>query len=232
MTQPTPQRTALAAVTRAMLVICVPIILIVSPLYLYVTSAFVEMQYQLPYVNESTRFDLPERERLSDTLIGYLRHSASENDMATLLTDDGQLAMRPAEVSHMADVRDVMDGFFTAHLVALVVLAGLVTLALHLGLERPLADGLSAGVWLVLGLMGTILVAVIVDFDGFFTLFHKLFFVDDTWLFYIEDTLIQLYPLGFWIGAVTWVALTIVVEGVLVLSLAGRMRRHAERSVD
>jgi len=232
MTQSTPPRTALAAVTRALLVVCVPIILIVSPLYLYVTSAFVGMQYRLPYVSESTRFDLPERERLSDTLIGYLRHTASENDMATLLTDSGRVAMRSAEVSHMVDVRGVMDDFFTAHLVALLVLAGLVTLAPRLGLERPLADGLSAGVWIVLGLMGTILVAVIVDFDGFFTLFHKLFFVDDTWLFYIEDTLIHLYPLGFWVGAVTWVALTIVVEGVLVLWLAGRMRRHVERPVD
>jgi len=232
MTQSMPQRKALAAVTRALLLICVPIILIVSPLYLYVTSAFVELQYRLPYVSESTRFELPERERLSDTLIGYLRHSASETDMATLQTSDGQVAMRPAEVSHMVDVRDVMDSFFAAHLVALVVLAGLVALVLRLGLERPLADGLAAGVWMVLGLMGTILVAVIVDFDGFFTLFHKLFFVDDTWLFYFEDTLIQLYPLGFWIGAVTWVALTIVAEGVLILWLAGRIRRHAERASD
>jgi len=232
MTPQPPQRTALAAATRALLILCVPVILIVSPLYLYVTSAFVELQYRLPYVSDSTRFDRPERERLSDTLIGYLRHDATENEMAALQTDRGHVAMRTAEVSHMVDVRGVMDGFFSAHLVALIVLAGLVVLALRFDLERLLADGLSSGVWLVLGLMATILVAVIVDFDGFFTLFHKLFFVDDTWLFYYEDTLIQLYPLGFWVGAVSWVTLTIVAESVLVLLLAGRMRRHSERSSD
>ena len=223
---------ALESAIRALLTLVTAIILVVSPLYLYVTSAFVELQYRLPYVASSARFELPERERLSDTLIAYLRHSASEQDMATLLTDADQIAMRPSEVSHMVDVRQVMDGFYLTHIVALIVLAVLVLLAIRSKALRALAQGLASGVWVTLGLMATILVAVVIDFDAFFTVFHQMFFNADTWLFYLEDTLIQLYPLGFWIGAVTWVVLTIVLEGVLLLWLARRVGGRAEAAGD
>jgi uncharacterized membrane protein len=56
----------------------------------------------------------------------------------------------------------------------------------------------SAGGWLTLGLLGLILATVFLNFSALFTVFHQLFFVGDTWLFYFTDTLIRLFPMRLW----------------------------------
>ena len=211
---------AVAVLIRALTIVAVPVILLASPLYLYVSSWFVSFQYDRWYVEPSTRFERQEREDLSDVLIRFLRHRATEADMATMRTSGGGLAMRPPEVQHIVDVGRVMDGFFVAQRVALAALAAAIALALAAKRAQGLAQGLLTGVWTTLGLMVVVLVAVVINFDAFFTLFHKLLFTGDSWLFYVDDMLIQLYPIGFWIGAVTIMALTIVAEAGITWALA------------
>jgi integral membrane protein (TIGR01906 family) len=217
--------TALSSLVRIVVILAVPILLIASPLYLYVSSGFVSFQYDRWYVETSSRFEREEREALSDVLIGFLRHRATEADMATLRTRDGALAMRPEEVQHIVDVGRVMDGFFVAQWVALGLLTAAVALAAASRRWRELAQGLTLGVWITMGLMATVLLGAMVNFDAFFTLFHKLFFTGDSWLFYVEDMLIQLYPIGFWVGAVTLMVLTIVAGAGLTLVVARRVGR-------
>jgi integral membrane protein (TIGR01906 family) len=53
-------------------------------------------------------------------------------------------------------------------------------------------------------------------FETFFTLFHRIFFTGDTWLFNYTDSLIQFYPLEFWFNtSVTLVVTTMVEAGII-----------------
>ena len=210
---------------RTLLVLAVPIVLIASPLYLYVTPGFVRFQYAQSYVAPSSRLEPLERIAISDVIISYLRHSASETGLVSCAVKAGEYALRESEVQHLVDVRHVMDVFYVAHAIALAAILGVFLLALSARRAELLAQGLRRGVWLTLALMALVFSGVALDFDAFFTLFHKLFFEADTWLFYIDDTLIQLYPLGFWVGAVSIMAATIVGEGIVVL-LTARWLSH------
>ncbi|MGI6375628.1 MAG: TIGR01906 family membrane protein [Anaerolineae bacterium] len=205
------------------------ILLLATPLLVYVRPSFAELQYRRAGFPPADRFGDAERLRLSRPLIDYLRHRASYADMAALRTDAGKAALTPAELSHMADVRRVMDSFYWAEGVAVVAL-----LALALWLWRArraitLTRGLRRGVLLTVGLMAVILIAVAIDFDRFFMVFHSLFFTNGTWVFSYRDTLIQLYPLPFWVTAVTAYVVTILLLAALLWGLATRVDRRARR---
>jgi integral membrane protein (TIGR01906 family) len=213
----------------ACLVLAIPIILIATPLYVYVRPGFVEGQYARPGFPPSFRFDAAERLRLSEPILLYLRGRVSVEELAATRTDAGEIALLPDEVQHLVDVRRVMDGFFVAHGVACVlgVAAGISLWRSARRAEVPRL--LRLGVWIAFGLMGLVLLSSFVDFDAFFTRFHQLFFREGSWLFYEEDTLIQLYPLPLWVDVVQRFALTILAEAIGVVALAWGLDRHLRR---
>ncbi len=200
---------------RLLLLISVPVLLLASPLYLLVTPSYVQRAYASESFPPSTRLAPNERQRLSDAMVGFLRGRVSLEQMAELRTDAGEIAMRPSEVQHMADVKRVMDGFFIAHAAALVLALG-ASLFLLRGQPMQWARALRGGIWATLALIGCVAVAALADFDLFFTFFHRIFFQEGTWTFLYEDTLIQLYPLPFWTGAVRDISL-LIAGGAAVL---------------
>ena len=54
-----------------------------------------------------------------------------------------------------------------------------------------------------------------------------MFFTSDSWLFYYEDTLIQLYPLPLWQGAVVHLGVVILAELVILYLVAWLINRRA-----
>ena len=60
-----------------------------------------------------------------------------------------------------------------------------------------------------------------VSFWQFFTLFHRLFFQGDSWLFEYSDTLIRLFPLRFWQDVFLSVMGLILIFGLLLGLLVG-----------
>jgi len=93
----------------------------------------------------------------------------------------------------------------------LAVLGLIAALLLWFARRRErIGHALRRGVAIVGVLVALVLASSLIDFDSFFTLFHGLFFEAGTWTFYAGDTLIQLYPLPFWMNAV-------LVYGALVL---------------
>jgi len=202
-----------------------------TPLYAFVRPAFAEWQYQRRSFPSADRFGAAERTRLSSALIDYLRHRVTYEEMAALRTDAGDIAMRPSELSHMADVRRVMDGLCRAQAIALVLLvAGGVALACT-GHHQVFSRGVRRGIELTGALCVVILVAATVDFDSFFTTFHQLFFRNGTWLFSWDDTLIQLYPLPFWITAVIGYVVAMVIEAALLWGVTLLVERQARPTV-
>ncbi|MEA3406647.1 MAG: TIGR01906 family membrane protein [Chloroflexota bacterium] len=217
----------LIASVQTLLSLSVPIILIVSPLYLFFTPAMVRHEYRGARFPSSSRFDGQERLRLSDAIIRYLRGRESVEALQRLRTDEGEKALRESEIEHLVDVKGVLDGLFLIHGVGLAI--GLLTAVVFLRWAQGglLTEALRRGIWLTVGLMALALVASLVDFDIFFTRFHQIFFRPGTWVFYVQDTLIQLYPLRFWIDVVWKLSVFILAEAGLLYALlavlAGRV---------
>jgi len=215
----------LVGVARALLLISIPVILIASPLYVFITPGFIRHEYARKGFPPSERFNNAERLRLSDTIIHYLRGRASLESMASMPTDAGIVALRPEETQHLVDVKGVMDGFFVAHGVA-VGLALICLVLLGLSAQRSLIPALlRRGAWITVVLIVLVVMASFINFDVFFTRFHEIFFKAGSWLFYEDDTLIQLYPLPLWQDVVWKIGVMVLLELGIVYGLSFALAR-------
>jgi len=215
----------LATIAGIILVAGIPVVLLVSPLYILATPAFVRHEYSRRAFPPADRFGDDERLQLSDSILAYLRGRKSREALAAVHTEGGEIALADDEVQHLADVKKVMDAMFLAHAVAnlLVVICALL---LWCSPQRHLLPvRLRQGVWLIAALIGVVVVSASLDFDLFFTRFHQMFFAPGTWVFDPRDTLIQLYPLPFWTDAVAKIAAVICLELGLVYGLSIALER-------
>ena len=217
----------LAGIAHIVLLVTIPVVLLVSPLYLFATNGFVRHEYAQKGFPPSTRFNTPERLRLSETVLRFIRGYESLEALASMHTDSGEVAMRPEEVQHLADVKVVMDGFFLVHRASVVLVLCGALLIWYSARQELLGFALRQGIWISCGLIGFVVIASFINFDLFFTRFHQLFFTAESWLFYEEDTLIQLYPLPLWIDAVWKIGVLVFMEMGVFYLLSVVARRGA-----
>ena len=124
------------------------------------------------------------------------------------------------EIQHMVDVRAVTAGALWAWGVALlltITAAGLLVYFRQIGFLRLGVLNGAIVTWVVL--IGMVLFMAL-GFNQFFTLFHKVFFTGDTWLFLWSDSLIRLFPLQFWFDAFLFVGLATLAEAAGLAALA------------
>lgn len=129
-----------------------------------------------------------------------------------VLTDDA--------LSHLDDVYYVIDAARIALMViAALALSGCIAIGLTGG-RRHLGRVLIFASTLIFALFVTLALWIIIDFNGFFTLLHSLFFAEGTWTFSADSLLIRMYPTNFWIGmGVVWLVTTVL--ACLICSILG-----------
>lgn len=134
-------------------------------------------------------------------------------------------------ISHLDDVNDVVKTA-AAILAAVAVAAAILVVIVAVKLGRnSLSRVLRGSALAVLAAFCALAVWVAIDFDGFFTFFHSLFFAEGTWLFSYDSLLITMYPPEFWIGmGAVWLAAT--VAGCVICLIIGQLlktKRGARR---
>lgn len=130
-------------------------------------------------------------------------------------------------ISHLNDVYLVVEQAKPWLIGACVLAVALVLALLLSGKRRSAGEALLLGgttvlvAFLVLGIMAA------VNFDGFFAVFHSLFFADGTWTFSYESLLITMYPTAFWMGmGAVWLAVTVLLS-ILAIVVGSILRRRA-----
>lgn len=187
----------------SLLAVCVFFITLLIPYPFLARPEFIHWEYARPGFPPSFRFTPEERERLSIATLRYVISDESLEYLRTLSDESGPI-YNERELRHMADVKRVASGALLALRLSLA-LAFLLAIVLWLkGGRRELSIGLFAGALSLIGFGAVTGIVVLVNFDLFFTLFHRLFFEGDSWLFPYSDSLIQLYPLAFWVDATRW----------------------------
>ncbi len=216
----TSNRSALQKLARVVLLVCIPPVLLLSPLYVLATPAFVRYEYGKADFPPSTVYHPDERLRLADASIYYLRSNAGP-DYLWELSSQGREVYNAREVRHMVDVKVVMSAAFRVHAIcAVLALAAAAFLWTRPGGRRTLLRTLYQGCVVLLAGMLLIGVLAYTAFDWFFVLFHRLFFQGDTWLFAYSDTLIQLFPVQFWMDATAGMAVLAIASGILLGGVA------------
>lgn len=226
----------LAVLLRWLVVLSIPIVLIGTALRLILLPQFLQVEYGMAHFPaDSYGFSTTDRLHWATLAWGYLVDPGREASLAVLRFGDGSPLFNEREVSHMADVKAVVQMALAAWLAGLVVLAAAAVFFWRADRLAEYRKGVRDGGWLTIGLAGFIgsivalgMVANPDIFWEFFTLFHGLFFEGDSWLFAYSDTLIRLFPIRFWQDTFLAAAL-IILAGGSALAFGVRQRPSLPR---
>ena len=125
--------------------------------------------------------------------IATLSLAPEQQEVLSFLYSDHSLSgFTPSELSHLYDVKKVMNGAAAVLFVAVLLT---VSIVLHnFDKKAFLFAGLT-----VLCIVFFLLLLAFFYFDQLFAAFHSLFFAQGTWIFPSDSKLIQLFPLSFFI---------------------------------
>jgi len=203
---------------RLIVLVLTPLVTLMIAVRLLITPAFVQFEYRLPnFPDDHYGFTIEERLRWSKPSVNYLVNKENISFLSSLVFDSGQPIFNDQELSHMEDVKAVVTGMQGALAISVIILMTVSLITIHLGGKEMLLRSYYWAGWLIIGLIVSILVFVIFNFNSLFTWFHQIFFESGTWQFDPADTLIRLFPMRFWQDAFTFVGMLSLLIGSLLL---------------
>jgi integral membrane protein (TIGR01906 family) len=184
----------------------VPLILIGTAVRVLLSPIYYTVEYNMPYF-PADEYGMTKEERLqwAPYAVDYLVNDADISYLGDLKFDNGDPLYNERELSHMVDVKNVVQSALRTWYLSLALLLILALIAYRFEWLNEFFNGLRRGGWWMIGLAVAIAsivgVGILIDpnvFWEFFSAFHSLFFEGDSWLFYFSDTLIRLFPIRFW----------------------------------
>ncbi len=195
------RRVAILALSVGVTVL-VPALLVVNGARVLANDWYVRFEYGRDGFPPD-RYGLTREQRTELALTGLHSILPQYDEGIQLLREARLPSSRPAfddrELTHMADVRALVDHLYVLHLAALGAIA---VLAVALGLSgrarTVVPRALRRGAILSLVLAAGVVAYVLTSYGAFSTDFHGLFFGGDSWRFAETETLRRLYPDRFW----------------------------------
>lgn len=204
-----------------------PFVLIMFSIRVLFTPLFLVFEYNLPgFPADPYGFTKEDRLKWGSLSIQYLFNNEGPEFLEELRFEDGTPIYNAREVSHMLDVKILLQQTLRLFYIFVVFYILIVIWYYRKKQFHRFWHAASRGGWLTLGLIGAILAAVIINFDSLFTAFHKVFFVGDTWLFYFSDTLIRLFPMRLWQDAFIFMGIITVVLALFFAIYGGKKSKQ------
>ena len=209
-------RKSILTIARILIVLSVPVFLLLTNLYIFMTPTFLRYEYGKADFPPAPGFTDEERLVVANTAIHYLRSDAGI-EMLGDLEGEGEALFNERELAHMVDVKVVTRQAFLAHgLLGLLIAFSLGVLLVLQNAQPQVSTSLLQGSLVTVALLLALIALVYLSFDWFFTQFHLAFFEGDSWLFAYSDTFIRLYPQRFWRDCFILLALVTILEAFLV----------------
>jgi integral membrane protein (TIGR01906 family) len=200
----------------------IPFVLLMTAVRIMLTPLFLEIEYRTPgFPPDPYGFTMQERLKWSRISVDYLTNREGISFLENHRLSETTPLYNPDELSHMVDVKNLVQEMLVTWAICVLVLVGLGLWAWKGSWLVDFWLGVSQGGWLTLILIFTLLIAVFTGFDTLFTAFHRLFFVGNTWIFAYSDSLIRLFPIRFWQDAFILVGVLTII-GAIALIITGR----------
>jgi integral membrane protein (TIGR01906 family) len=208
----------------------IPIILVLTSARILFSPAFLAHEYGLKnFPPDEYGFSTAERLHWGTLSINYLFNSAGIEFLSDLKAEDGQSLYNERELSHMVDVKILVQAALKVWYGSLFIFVLLTLSAWRANWLPQYAKAISTGGWLTIGLMGLILAGTLIDFDELFTQFHHIFFTGDTWLFYADDTLIRLLPIKLWSDAFILIGIITLIGAIFAALIVPRLTAQQKK---
>lgn len=201
--------------------ILVPVILLMTSVRILLNPGLLTFEYhQKTFPADPYGFSIEDRLKWSDISVQYLINNADISFLGDQKLDDGTPLYNERELSHMLDVKILVQQMIRAWYLLLVLLLATAIYAWQAKWMRDFLFAFMRGGWATLGLIAAIGILIATSFVELFTAFHRVFFQGDTWLFLYSDSLIRLFPMRFWQDAFMWMAVFWFLGAVLVIAIS------------
>lgn len=219
-------------VATAIIVASMPFMLVALAVKIASSGIFLRFEYFInPWLpNDSYGFHSEDRLHYASYVTDYLFNGDSSRYLADVVFPDGKPVFTDGEIAHMSDVKGLVTLLFFIAIVGMIL--SLIS-AVYLG--RKYGPGLHHAMrWsgiVTLTLFAILTVVALLGWEQFFTGFHDVFFASGTWEFYLDDSLIRLFPPQFWIDAGVFVAAFVVLISILLIAISriGHKKRKLAR---
>jgi integral membrane protein (TIGR01906 family) len=216
----------LARLGLGLITFATPFFLIMTAVRILIAPWYPQVEYRMPYFPVDTYgFSLEDRLKWAAPSIDYLTNNADLSFLGDLKLEDGTPLYNERELSHMLDVKKLVKSMDVAWDILAVAFVGVFVLAWTRRWLPQLGGALENGGKFTITLILCILAMVAVSFDWLFTMFHRIFFTGDTWIFLYSDTLIRLFPIPFWRDAFILMGIFTIGVAVLLIVFGGRTSR-------
>ena len=207
-----------------LITIAVLLLLLMTSIRILLNPFYLDYEYSLnSFPPDEFGFTQADRLHWGKLSLQYLTNNAGPEFLADLKFDDGQPIYNERELSHMLDVKNLVQLMIKILIFVAAFLGISWILAWRMDWQPQFWKAVSLGGWITLGLIGLMLLGTLLDFDALFVGFHHLFFTGDTWLFYTNDTLIRLFPEKLWSDAFTFMGIFTLVGAIVCTFLGGRL---------
>lgn len=212
------------------IMLTVPFVLAALAVRTVASPLFLRFEYfwRPGFPEDSYGFSADDRQHYGSYVVDYLHNFDGGRYLADVVTPEGSPLFLSTEVAHMQDVKSLIS---LLYLVAIVMAIVAVVLMLLMTRKRrgALRPGLLLGGSLTLVLMAVGAILAVIDWEVFFAGFHNIFFANGSWTFYLDDSLIRLFPSVFWVDAGIAAAAIMAVLAIvlIVLSIPRRRRQRA-----
>ena len=220
-------RTPLSRIADLWVAIATALTILALTVPLFLNPVWVGFEQGRAQAAAWTGFSDSDLKRSTDSILADLVFGPPDFDVEI----GGAPVLEERERAHMRDVRGVFIGFFD---VAVIGAVGAVAIAI----ARRRKDGAAA--WRLVragavGLVATLLVAGVVAFvafDTLFEVFHRLLFAGGSYTFDPRtDRLVQLFPFQFWQETAIAVGAVAIVGALIVAGIAQRRLSGAAHQI-
>ncbi len=215
---------------------CLSIAMLLACVYINVYDRnFYAATYAKLGIAQNTGMSQDDLLSATDALLLYCQGKRADLNVTVRVDGNVQQVFNQRESEHMKDVRTLAQNGEAVRNALFIAFAVLLILGIAIGkrsfrsLFKPFLWGLCAGV----ALMGITALFAAVDFDSFWTLFHRLLFTNELWLLDASDSiLINMVPLEFFFALVMrillyYIGAVVVLGGACVAGIRIARRKGA-----
>jgi integral membrane protein (TIGR01906 family) len=216
----------LRKISLFLVTVLVPVFLLMTSIRVLLFPVYTEAEYRRPgFPADTYGFSLQDRLKWSRISVDYLTNSAGIEFLADQKLDEKTPLYNSRELSHMLDVKNLVQFMLIAWPLIGIAILGIGLIAIRSGWLPLYWQAVSRGGWAAVWFILAVLAGVAISFNALFTAFHHLFFSGDTWLFLYTDTLIRLFPMDYWRDAFIVMGALMLLGG-LAVGFFGRAQAH------
>jgi integral membrane protein (TIGR01906 family) len=234
--KPRPERGLLRTIVISIFVLALPIALITITLRVAISEQAV-YDYAVRNYGAERASDIPQSEllRANGEIHSYLVNSDTPPLAPQVTNSAGETVslFSAKEISHMADVRSLVQLMFQVQMFTVALVLTLTVAMIVLWPARVLAAAMLWGGLLMTSVLAVVGGLAMTGFDGAWSQFHEIAFSNNLWqLNPLTDHLIQMYPEAFWQDISTAIGMFLLVQSLGLMALSATYLLVTRNTVD